>query len=272
MSLVIGMSGGGHTYWEVSASKKLPPGYAVAEDARLPCVVGEGLIEVTASDRGYAPAVHNPNFFLEIDSSPIVLIEWRDGEIRQIYTQACAYWCNQRKDGSLLCSSDDGDAIEFEYWLTEFCNPWRISFYGNPVCVELTSERLEALKPWLENTIIGEAQHYCVICQDHVYEENFGACDCNHIHYSNSLSSWGGCGYAEEDFSEEYCVSLGKIHPSARNHLRKLLEVNDIRGIWELGNKLCGDELDPAAVWIKSLDEDTPDAIAQTLIWLGGMS
>lgn len=260
---------GREPYWEVSYRKSLPAGYAVAQSARLPWAVSEGLIEVVASDRGYAPAVHNPNFFLEINSSPIVLIEWCDGEIRQIYTQEYQYWCNERKDGSLLCSSDGGDKeIEFEYWIADFGSHWEISFYGNPTRIELTSERLENLKSWLENIITCEEQHYCVICQNHVYEDNFGACDCNHIHYIDWLSSWGGCGYAEADFSEEYRVSLGKIHPSVRKHLRKLLEAKDISGFWELGNKLCGDELDPAAAWLKSLDEDTPDAIAQTLTWL----
>lgn len=268
-----GYERGVDTYWEVAANKKLPPGYAVAENARLPWTVEDGLIEVVASDRGYAPAVRNPNFFLEIDSNPIVLIEWCDGKIRQIYTQAQQYWCNQRKDGCLLCSSDGGDEpIEHDYWIADD-NFWPITLYGEPNRVELTSERLDSLKPWLENTITCEDQHYCVICQDSVYKDHYGSCECNHIHYIDWLSSWGGCGYGEEDFSEEYRISLRKIHPSARKRLRKLLEAKNIRGLWEFGNKLCGgDELDPTAAWIKSLDEDTPDAIAQTLIWLGGVA
>lgn len=265
-------------YWRVrpDGMKPLPAGYAVAEKAnlpKLPYTVINGGIEVVASDRGYAPAVRNPNFFLEIDLSPIVLIEWCEGEIRQIYTQNYQYWCNQRKDGSLLCSTDDGsDSVQSDYWKSEFGSPWEISFYGNPTRVELTCTRIEKLKPWLDNVIVCEDQHYCVICQEAVLENSYGSCECNHIHYCNWLGSWGGCGYGEEDLSESYRLSIGKTHPSVREKLKKLLEAKYISGLWDLGNKLCGDELEPAAVWIKSLDEDTPQAIAQTLAWLEDMA
>jgi hypothetical protein len=256
-------------FWSVITGREdLPPGYAVAENARLPCVVADGMIEVVVSDRGYARAVYNPSFFLEIDHSPIVLIEWCNEEIRQIYTQDQMYWwCSQRKDGSLLCSSDGRDAIEGDYWLTDYKHSCQLSFYGKPNRVELTSERLTALKPWLENVVTCEDQHYCVICQDSVRESNYGSCECNHIHYSDWLSSWGGCGYAEEDWIEDYRIALEKVDLSVLQQIKKYLEAKDISNLWELGWTL-NDELEPAGVWLKSLDEDTPEAIAQTLSWL----
>jgi hypothetical protein len=68
--------------------------------------------------------------------------------------------------------------------------------------------------------------------------------------------------------SENYRVALSKIHSSVQKVLKKHLEATNIHDLWALAHDLSGDELEPAVAWLKSLDNDTPDAIAQTLIWL----
>lgn len=186
-------------FWIVDR-RSLPPGYIAAEEARLPCIVEKGKIIVVLNDadREYQVAEKNPNFFLELENELITVIEWHEvkgkREIRQIHTEENQYWCDELKDGSLLCSTDSNDCIEYEYWCFDEQD---LKFYGDQV-KRVDSpfggdpERLRAL---LESAWICESSLYCSVCQDYMPAEPDR--ECRHIWWVDSWGELGGCGYCE---------------------------------------------------------------------------
>ena len=202
-------------FWLV-AERRVREGYSIAVDAELAAHYDPGVLTVIKNRLieglgQYHCAVPNRSFFFEIDGSPVTLIEWfvhDDGrrEIRQIYTESRdgLWWCDERKDGTLLCSEGMGESIEGEYWLRD--DQPQPQLYGDRFKqVDFpTGDAFLTLKGLIEQVELCQESFYCQVCTESTCEGDYGWSTCKHLRYIDQLSSWGGVGYGEEDFSEDY--------------------------------------------------------------------
>jgi hypothetical protein len=264
-----------HNFWSVRNTTYLPPGYAPAEDAQLPCQVENGVITVTTNrtlDDGqqYIVAEHNHNFFMELEGEPITLIEWMDGEIRQIHTESQRFWCGFTKQEELLVECSD-NPVEDDYWLSVGVKQPEI--YGDRAKqVPLPEGKdLLKLKKQLESARFCDRIFWCEICKDDTYEDDYGYSECRHIVYIDSESAWGGIGYTEEISEDSYKESFRELAKKQEDlALIEALKTKNTSDVWAFTQtswELC-DELEPARAYLRSLDDDTPEGFEQALKWL----
>lgn len=266
-------------------TRPLAPGYAEAVPVDLPVRLESGQMvvirdrEVVADDGPslghYAIAQTNPNFWLEIDRSPITLIEWLDvndvSTIRTIHTTSEAYSCRVRKDGQLLLC-DDADAIEYDYWLAPSTRMPRT--YGDrhrAVDLPLTDE----LKKLIQSAISVGTSMYCTICDDETYEDDASISECGHLRYLHSIETWGGCGSIEDDLTTEYTNAFQLLVQALEDgdsveRTIRLLQNRKFRELLWLTHRYWTErDFEPALKYLASLDENVPPSyFDQAIAWL----
>ena len=268
-------------FWIVNTDMNLPSGYSPAVDANLPAHSDPGVLTVTLdktiSGYGtYQRAEWNQAFWFEVDGSSIVLIEWirtaaGERSIRLIHTEDSdgQWWCDDDKDGNLLCSSDAYECPEAEYWVRHD-QPEPKTYGDQAQRVDLPiGEELAQLKKQIESIYTCEESFYCTVCEAATYEADFGWSTCKHLKYCNHLSSWAGVGYSEEDYSDDYAESFALLaqQPKAEA-IRKALEEKNWKRIWDILPSETEDELEPAIAYLQTLDSTTPSAFEQCLEWM----
>lgn len=294
-------------FWKVKLEPPhrgpLDPGYAEAEPANLPIIFIPGEVRVVADREicredgsffgSYAKAVPNPAFWLQVYGERVIAIEWNDPpdtesgarDIRQIFTENAEYYCALQKNGTLLLEGGENDSILGDYWAAPD-RPDPEAYGDKARRISLPQgENLGALKQALEGAAFAEEILWCQVCQDHTYEERYGASECGHLRYSDELGSWSGCGYAEESFSEEYAASFqalcqevieraqedpryyGRDSPE---RLIEWLQNRELRAIWRFTDRHDSrDAAEPARKYLDSLTESTPqEYLERAITWV----
>lgn len=268
-------------FWVVPNRDNLPVGYSAAVDAQIAarCEPNELIVtqnRIIEGLGGYEQAERNRSFFFEINSSPITLIEWiphpnGERELRKIYTEDPdgQYWCRECKSGTLLCTKDDTGPVEYDYWLRDDQNSPET--YG-PEAKQVpfpAGTQFETLKTWLEQAHSCEELLYCSVCNDYTYAVHYRWSVCEHLRYIDAIDSWGGVGYVEEDHQEDYQTAFQCLAQTENaNAIQAALQQKDWKRILRLIIGLHNDGLEPAIAYLQTLDDSTPTAFEQCLIWL----
>lgn len=275
------------THWIVKTPGSRTPlasGYAPAEPAQLPLELTVNGAIVVRTVGEFCVAEINPTLRLELESSPVVMIEWDGsslqdlGNIRLIDTEdGYKHFCNTLKDGSLICTNDGDQAVEGLYWLREDQKP--AATYGDRVQkIELTPEILERLIPLLNGANTCEESFWCTVCEDYTSEGDHGWSTCQHLRYMEELSSWGGAGYAEDDYRKDYEEAFLALLQSDREDvqalvvkLQGLLEKKNVTDLmdamWRIGN-MHEDAIEPAIRYMQTLDDKTVVGWQNCIKWL----
>jgi hypothetical protein len=267
-------------FWTIHVHADLPEGYAIAVDAQIAAHYDPGVLTVTqdrAIESGvYQRAEWNKAFWFEVDGSPIVLIEWirtQAGKrsIRLIHTEDSdgRWWCDEDKNGHLLCSRDASECPEAEYWF-RYDQPEPETYGDEAKRVTFpVGEELAQLKAQIQSIYTCEESFYCTVCNAATYESDYGWSECKHLRYIDHLASWGGVGYGAEDYSETYAESFALLsrQPEA-NAVREALTAKNWQRLWDMDFTSDSEELKPAIAYLHTLDDNTPTAFDQCLEWM----
>lgn len=238
---------------------------------------------------------------MKVDNSEVVLVEWEnENNIYRIWTEENSFYCGVDKENNCLileeCYKEYRDQINCCYWINSKAN-LKLDVTSNAIEYKVLPKKI---KDALAEHFLVDKILYCTICNSSTYEEYVGSnvSTCGHIHYIESMSEWGGCGYSEhnEYHDKEYAKSFEILFEAISSDpdifkivsdVYKTFKSNDFQNIVKALerftdtiriNKAIGsypkfdekeNEIEPAMKWLMSIDmhPNCQDAVYKTNTW-----